>query len=299
MAISLNCTCGARLEIDDKFAGQTLPCPDCQRPLRVGAPAAPAPQDRPISGLALTSLILALVGAFTPISLAAIGVGYLALRQISRTPDRLSGLNFARAGMIVGAVGMFLTLAALASSEVLGLDALLREYRDAAGVDYHPTDGNYFKATLGKDEYVGLERPTSLWGRKKSDKDMLTLVNLREDAYLICLPFTAADDLAGARDKAAERLRQSELFKSLSRPSDAAHQTGPDAEAKPAPDGKEGDLILDVRLGRYDRTFLLRVVKQGAEFYLLAGGARKGRFDRLSDEMLRSLNSFKQIQLEN
>ena len=33
MAVSLKCGCGARLEIDDKFAGKVIPCPDCQRPL--------------------------------------------------------------------------------------------------------------------------------------------------------------------------------------------------------------------------------------------------------------------------
>ncbi len=128
---------------------------------------------------------------------------------------------------------------------------------------------------------------------------MLTLINLREDAYFLCLPYTAAADLESARDKAAERFRQSRLFKSLSKPADARHQTGPDPEPKPAPEGKDGDLVLDVRLDGYERTFLLRVVKQGTDFYLLAGGTRKSRFARLSGDILHALNSFKQIPVEN
>ena len=45
-----------------------------------------------VSGLAITSLVLALVGSFTIVgSLAAIGAGYLALRQIGRAPDRIGG----------------------------------------------------------------------------------------------------------------------------------------------------------------------------------------------------------------
>src|SRR5579859_5391625 len=47
MAISLTCSCGARLEIDDKFAGQAIPCPDCQQPLNTAA-ATPVPPDRPV-----------------------------------------------------------------------------------------------------------------------------------------------------------------------------------------------------------------------------------------------------------
>src|SRR4051794_647426 len=101
MAISLTCSCGARLEIDDAFAGKVVPCPDCQRPLKTQADEPHAePRDVPVSGLAIASVILALVGGFTVVgSLVAIGLGYLALRQIARAPDKVGGVNLARAGM--------------------------------------------------------------------------------------------------------------------------------------------------------------------------------------------------------
>src|SRR5437660_795244 len=94
MAISLTCSCGARLEIDDKFAGQVIPCPDCQRPLNTQTEE--PTKDLPVSGLALASLIVALVGGFLGGGLAAIALGYAALRQIAREPDKIGGVNHAR-----------------------------------------------------------------------------------------------------------------------------------------------------------------------------------------------------------
>ena len=55
------------------------------------------------------------------------------------------------------------------------------------------------------------------------------------------------------------------------------------------------DLTLDVRLGGYERTILLRVVKiqKGGDIFLLVAGARKGRFAGLVEEFRRSFDSFK------
>ena len=74
---------GPRLEIDEKFLGKDIPCPDCARPLPTKAPPTPPPLDLPdqhrTSGLAILSLALALVGAFTLVgTLAAVVFGWLA-----------------------------------------------------------------------------------------------------------------------------------------------------------------------------------------------------------------------------
>src|SRR5207302_8262451 len=101
MTLSLTCTCGARLEIDDKFAGQPINCPDCQRALQ--APAAKEATGRRTSGLALASILLALIGAFTVVgTLAAVVLGVLALLQIAGKPDRLAGKGYALAGILLG-----------------------------------------------------------------------------------------------------------------------------------------------------------------------------------------------------
>src|SRR5688572_1436505 len=100
MSISLTCSCGARLEVDAKFAGQTIACPDCHKPLAVTPP--PPPPKR-TSGLALSSLLLALVGAFTVVgSLAAIVLGAIAYRRIPKQAG-VTGQSYAKAGMILGA----------------------------------------------------------------------------------------------------------------------------------------------------------------------------------------------------
>src|SRR5262249_43799256 len=147
------------------------------------------------------------------------------------------------------------------------------------------------KFTLKNGDELALQRPSASWGKMKStpankiDNDRLTLVNLREDAHLVCLIFTAEDEQA-AMEQAAKRFRESDLFRNLSKPS-------PEPEAKKV--GETKDMTLDVRLGGFDRTFLLRVVKmqKSGDMFLLAGGTRKGRFGRVVDDIRRSFDSFK------
>jgi hypothetical protein len=300
MVISLTCSCGARLEIDEKFAGQVIPCPDCQRPLNT-APAEAAPE-RTISGLALASLIVALVGAFTVVgSLAAVALGLLAVRQIAREPDRLGGLRLARAGMALGGFFTFVTVACLAFDWGFGVDAILREFRRAAEVDYNAeANGFYRLATGSKDDPVGIQRPSRSWGKLKSGpntKDALTLLNLWEDAHLVCLE-VKEDGVQAAREKAAELFRQSDLYRDLSKGRGAKDAKSPDPEAKPVDNNPDGDLKLEVRLGGHDRTFLLRVVKvpNSPDIYLLVGGARTSRFSRLAEEIRDSFKSFKRME---
>ena len=64
MTLSLTCACGALLEVDDKFAGHTIHCPDCNRPINT---APPVPNPPFTSGLALASMLLALVGNLYPV----------------------------------------------------------------------------------------------------------------------------------------------------------------------------------------------------------------------------------------
>src|SRR5262245_38061771 len=135
MPISVTCQCGAKLEIDEKFLGKEIPCPDCNRPLPTKPPVAavaPPPLDLPdyrrTSGLAVLSLTLALVGAFTIVgTIAAIVVGVLALKEIAGKSGKLDGVNFARAGIVVGAVFTFVTIAILISPTAFGIDIILRQ----------------------------------------------------------------------------------------------------------------------------------------------------------------------------
>ena len=62
--------------------------------------------------------------------------------------------------------------------------------------------------------------------------------------------------------------------------------------------GETQDMTLEVRVGGFDRKFLLRVVKMkdSPDMYLLAGGTRKNRFDGLVGEFRKAFDSFKRIE---
>jgi hypothetical protein len=123
MSLSLSCPCGARFEVEESYAGETINCPDCDRPVRV-----PNLERGPLrtSGLALASIILALVGAFTIVgTLAAIALGGVALATIVRNPDRVTGKGYAVFGIVLGILFTGVSLFAYASGNLLGLDRLV------------------------------------------------------------------------------------------------------------------------------------------------------------------------------
>src|SRR5690242_9125914 len=108
MALSLSCPCGSTFEVDDTFAGQTVSCPECQASVKVPALRLGPPRT---SGLAVASLVLALVGAFTLVgTVAAVLCGLGALIHVGRSGGRLAGASFAVLGMILGVLFTGLTL---------------------------------------------------------------------------------------------------------------------------------------------------------------------------------------------
>jgi hypothetical protein len=158
MALSLICACGARFEVEDTLAGQDVACPECQQPLK--APALKHPSLR-TSDLALSSTVLALVGAFTVIgTVAAVVVGALGLIRIRRNRDRVAGEGFAIFGITAGTIFTVLTLLALSSNELFGLGGKLRRSRLADKVD---TTGEL----THEDAIAGFKitRPSRDWGQ--------------------------------------------------------------------------------------------------------------------------------------
>ncbi len=128
--------CNQHIALDDAWAGQTINCPVCQQPFVVpGAPpmaqvitpsapglrisgaaaaqpaappagsAGPArPQPAPgtkISGLAIASLVLSLLGCFFITAIAGVICGHMARGRI-RANRNLSGGGLALAGLIIG-----------------------------------------------------------------------------------------------------------------------------------------------------------------------------------------------------
>src|SRR5262245_23364569 len=191
MSISLTCTCGAFLEVDDRFAGQMIQCPDCGRPLQA-APGEKLPLRT--SGWAIVSLLSSVAGALTLVGpLLGIAAGGFALRSIRKHPDRLAGRGYALTGIVFGFLFSIISGLALLAPHMLGIDFLLRSVDWAGKLDYSgelevKTDRGFF-----------ITRPTASWGLYRGQpetdpekpqaavlhSDQIILVNVVEDAHAI------------------------------------------------------------------------------------------------------------------
>ncbi len=302
MAISLTCVCGAILEIDDKFQGQKIPCPDCNRLLDTAPPISPP---RATSGWALASLIFSVGGMLTLVGpLVGIACGLIGLRQVSRDP-RYGGANFARAGIICGGLFALMSMWALVGAEFLGLDGFFRLYVGAKNLKFdtaaivrgHPLPGEFC---------VTLKRPGHGWGLRSVDNtdaaEDITLVNLWEDAHIIVFGMRPEDqDKADdCRRDAINAFLKSNLVKSL-----LPKNAEPPAYPLPAQiklikedenNPKQQDFTVEFSLGAIPRIFLFHLSPQRGRMNVAVGGARASRFDRLEEPIRQSLES---CQLED
>src|SRR5947209_8456188 len=124
MSLALSCACGARFEVEETFAGQTVGCPECQQPVAVGTA-----QRRRMrtSGLAIASVVCALVLAFTGIgSILAVLLGIFALIHIAARRSEVTGTGFAVFGIAAGTLFTGLFALMLIRVELFGLDMLRR-----------------------------------------------------------------------------------------------------------------------------------------------------------------------------
>jgi uncharacterized paraquat-inducible protein A len=123
MSLSVSCPCGACFEVEESYAGETINCPDCDKPLVV-----PELEQGPLrtSGFAVASLIVGMVGAFTIVgSLAAIALAGIGLATIARNPERVTGKGYAILGIVVGVLFTGLSLFAYSRGELYGLEKLI------------------------------------------------------------------------------------------------------------------------------------------------------------------------------
>jgi hypothetical protein len=303
MAIPLTCACGAKLEFDDKFAGQTLNCPDCNRQLLVTPPGKPPERT---SGLALASIILSLAGAFTVVGSLLGGVfGLLGLRQIARSPEPLGGRRLALAGAVLGGFFTVFTLGLLLFAEVLPLGGILRALEWAGKLEYPDTlKVTHDRGGVDLGEKIMIDRPSRSWGKmparyKRPDAeqvDDLLLVNPWHDAYIVCI--TKHMDVPGEKEaresEAKDRFERSELITMLdSRPDKRQPLESKLRDEKKNINAEDTEMVLDIKVGGIERTFLIHVLKDGGRIRIVAGGTRKQRFPRLESLLRTALESFK------
>ena len=300
MPISLTCVCGAILEIDDKFKGRKVPCPDCNRLLNTVA-ALPPPQAT--SGWALASLVASLAGMLTFVGpLIGIACGILGLRQIARDP-KLGGTQFARAGIISGAIFAAVSVWALIGTEFLGLDGFVRLVSQTHDLKF-PADLVVRSHKLANGEIViRLKRPSLAWGVKQVSNtdtpDDLTLVSAWDDAHILVFSLTEdkenkADDY---RRDAINAFLKSGLVKMLTRnvepafPLPAQIKIISEDEKDPVPQSFRVDFTWDTG----PRAFLFHIgpleVGNNRRLNVAVGGTRLNRFDRLEEPIRQALES--------
>lgn len=140
--------CGQHILAGEEWAGLTVNCPSCQRPIvipgtpiTVAAPAPRSPANPPTaaasasgasrtSGLAITSLVLSLLGCFFLTAIAGVICGHLARKRIRRDPS-LTGGGLALAALIIGYILIALWVAWLTFFAVNFKDAFNRAREQA------------------------------------------------------------------------------------------------------------------------------------------------------------------------
>lgn len=293
MPLSLCCSCGARFEVDDHLAGQAVQCPDCQQPVAV--PAAAGPPMR-TSGFALASVVLALVGAFTGVgTVLAVLLGVVGLVQIRKHPREIAGAGYAILGIGCGVVFSGLFLLAVVQTEVFGLD-LIRERLMGENVD---RDGP-LEVSLPEDGFA-IRRPSAQWGVARpslvadlSPASQLLLVHLGKNAFVD----VTCEDLDGrtleaCKDAALRPFRGN--WANGGAPGLRYRDLEIDStQPLPAGTGDEGvEILFRVRLGPEPLTYLVRVIRKGADVYVLRSWTQRRRFALLEPELRQALDSFR------
>lgn len=164
MSIAMTCDCGARYEVEDLFAGQEVHCPECQHAAR-----APLVKDAPrrVSLLALYSLVVAVVGAFTLVgSAVAALLALISLARMRTGSGRRGGEVYAVAALVVAAVGAAATVGILYSPAASRLIGWQRRGGLASRVD---TGGP--PQVGSRDNACVLSRPPG-WGRLLEDRGL-------------------------------------------------------------------------------------------------------------------------------
>jgi hypothetical protein len=319
MAISLTCVCGARFELEDILAGQTITCPECQQAIK-----APVLQKTPLrtSNLALASMVLALVGAFTLIGTAvATLLGVMALVEIGRHRDKVAGVGLALFGIIAGIGLTALTGFALFSGEVFGFGPNVREAMLADEID-----------TSGPLEIIdgaggfAITRPSKKWGVafNKEVDDPLVQGLLHKDADLLLVkpsPYVFLDVKSeSVNGRRMDDCQQSVLEEfqpepempwinppGRMRPPRGQRGLDPDNPFQPTgysnlkshdfdvPGGEGRELRLDVKCAGKNWPFFIRLIRtnMGKLYVVRAYGPSRKQFKEADAEVQQALDSFR------
>lgn len=318
MTIALTCSCSARLEVDERFAGQSITCPDCQRSLPVPASAGPVQRT---SWLAIASVILALVGAFTVFgTLLAAVLGVVALLGIRAQPQRLAGTRLAVAGIALGLVLTALSVFAFTAAELFGVDSVLRESQWVGKLDY--PDDLEVKRTNGG---YKIKRPSAQWGvfnthadgggsQRSYGRDLL-LIHPSRSEYILCLTedVPKGTPFDQCQEKGIQVFRQLEITKFSMRRNPSLQVDLERGNKKLWNIEERGrvtrfmEMTVSKTYHGQTKSYLLRVIKKDDEeqfgqskLYIIAAGAPAARFSSMTKEekkvLSEALDSFQILE---
>lgn len=302
----LTCACGARFEVDDSLAGQEVLCPECQQPMQ--APALDR-VPRLTSGWALASVILALIGAFTLVgSFMAAVLGVCALGHIARNRQRVAGTGFAVLGICLGLFFTGLSGFALWSSDLFGLDGLVRENTLTQRLD---TSGplEIVRAVKG----FAITRPSEKWGQVPNNQsDDPAVSGLQKSCDLLLMQaarYAFIDVRAQPRGRRTtldqcqtEVLAELNSRRQASNPfeddGDVQLPTSAQLQSSRRLDGNNGiegrEMEVDVRCIGQSWRFVIRLYRKGnGPIYVVRAYVPKRRFAPMRSELEQALDSFR------
>jgi len=304
----LTCACGARFEVEDTLAGQEVACPECQQPVKVPARSRAAPRT---SAYALASVVIALVGAFTPATLLAVVLGAVALVHIARNRERVTGTGFAVFGIVLGLAFGGLTLFAFSDGELFGLGGCMRERTLTTALD---TSG---PLEITRPGYT-LTRPSEKWGQVPGARlDDPAIGGMQQGRDLLLMQparysFVDVKIERPAWGKGLDQMQQEVVDEFHPRPQQ--HVNGWNVEDEdddfiriptravvvegkrlPGVNGIEGsEMVLDVKRGGQRWRFVVRLYQKGTgPVYILRAYTQARRFPQVKVELFQALDSFR------
>jgi hypothetical protein len=305
--ISITCACKSRLEVDEKFAGQTITCPDCQKPLSIPEPEMITVRT---SGFALTSLILAIVGAFTILAtVAAVVFGLLALWHIRRYPRRITGERYAVAGIVLGGVFTLMSIFLYAAPHLMGIDFLLRKSQWLGRLHYPPE----LEINRSREGYT-IKRPSTTWGVLRDEQKYATdqfqhllMVQPAKSAFVFCLVEEVGPtrDWIRFKEIALNRLKAMELDNGrIQFDLERVDINYPDFKTiKNADNGflQAQEMVVVKKYRGKEKTYLVRLILNDAPIdaqnrkllYIVAAGTDTAQFEEMQEEFRQALESYR------
>jgi hypothetical protein len=231
------------------------------------------------------------------------------LTHIARHRDRVRGAGFAVLGICLGALFTGLTVFALSSGDLLGLESLVRERTLSQQVD---TSGP-LEVVMGVKGFA-ITRPTEKWGQVLGNQsDDVAVSGLQRERDLLLMQaaghaFVDVRSLARGNFRTLEQCQDEVLaeFESGHRP--AGHfgedddDFAPPSRAQlrgsrrlPDQDGAEvREMEVDARCAGQPWHFVVRLYRRGnGPIYVVRAYAPKRRLARIQGELERALDSFR------